>query len=744
MNKKRITLLLVVALAFSAFPITLLTFVAAEPAFVLPNYEPMDVGPEFRSKDLPIKNIDAEGGLAMASLEDPEDTKEWMYLNDYTGYYYLDNFSLVVSSANTEIWLQVDYGWLPGDPRDDPVITQDMLDYLLVEFDDTIYPTDTGYFGTEDFHNGIYSLLVAWGYEPPGYYDSPEGKQVILLSNVRDDNYYDPTYPSYIAGFYSPSFEGYFDRNIINIDVYDWIHRVGNEENEWWDPEAPEGKNRPNLYESIIAHEYQHLIHDDWLGGDETWTNEACSLFAEPLCNYPIDWGQVEWFLATPDNSLTEWGDQGGMNILADYGAAFLWSMYVADHYGSDFWSRYVKGDTTIPDLKFSAIPRITGLLPEGIDFNDVFHDWRIANLIHSDKPGHGKYNYKSFDLGDVYPMTIHDMPGTDIDWTSAVEEFGYTITHPSRFYPGGITLDPEFAPPDGVTTVGPYSTEYIRFPDLRGIDTFDFDGADLADYPYEWQRYYFDEDPIFDPILDGSWWSGPLGDLKNVLLAGEVSVLAGEIDSTLDLLTYWDIEDDYWNTGSFAGWDFGFVQVSTDGGETWTSLENMYTSNDAVDGAHYGIVDNLPGLTGWTAYYPPYQWYTPIPMSFDLSAYVGQDIQLGFRFMTDWLTEYDGWFIKEAQVSGISIMDDLAPIPKEADFMVSIVEAKITPSGKVQCKQVIEMEIIDATELGMALALIRSEAKDAILIVSYVGQFGTVDYEFKAKSYRWRGRRGR
>jgi hypothetical protein len=53
---------------------------------------------------------------------------------------------------------------------------------------------------------------------PLGITPNESGRQVVLVSNIRDDNYYDPTYPNYIAGFYSPTFEAYFDRNIMSID----------------------------------------------------------------------------------------------------------------------------------------------------------------------------------------------------------------------------------------------------------------------------------------------------------------------------------------------------------------------------------------------------------------------------------------------------------------------------------------------------------------------------------------------
>ena len=59
-------------------------------------------------------------------------------------------------------------------------------------------------------------------------------------------------------------------------------------------------------------------------------------MYAEPLCGYPIDWGSINSFLATPDNSLTEWADQGDINILADYGQVQMFCTYINDHYSTD------------------------------------------------------------------------------------------------------------------------------------------------------------------------------------------------------------------------------------------------------------------------------------------------------------------------------------------------------------------------------------------------------------------------
>jgi bacillopeptidase F (M6 metalloprotease family) len=108
----------------------------------------------------------------------------------------------------------------------------------------------------------------------------------------------------------------------------------------------------------------------------------------------------------------------------------------------------------------------------------------------------------------------------------------------------------------------------------------------------------------------------------------------------TLTFDTYYEIE---------PLWDFGFVQVSTDGGDTWSSLSNAHTTSAHDPDAHPTMVANLPGLTGSTA-----DWTT---MSFDISGYPG-DILLAFRYVTDWVTTESGWYIDNVQVDGTLISD--------------------------------------------------------------------------------------
>jgi len=752
MRKTRISLLFVLVLALSAIPFSLFV-VNVTGSTPLPDYEPIDMGAGLRDKEAKL-NLEFPEGVESSGLHTSDtigNVKLMLYYDDtapggYTlfGAYYIR----AAIGEYCEVWVMydrdtgeydLDYPTL-GDDRNPVIVTQAQLDYLANEFDEII-PKDRAYFGDEDFHNGLNAEFDDLIGAPSDYYYDPDGKSMIMISNIGDESYYDDTYPNYIAGFYWSTYEYYFDRNIINIDAYDFVHRVGEPDNpdceSWWIPDDP--KNRINLYESIIAHEYQHLIHADWFPGDETFMNEASSLLAEPICGYEFDLSQVEWFLATPDNSLTYWGEQGGKNILADYGAAFLWALYLTDHYGFDFIQRYVQANWLWDpetgwqyiDAPTDAIARINYLLPERVDFNDVFHDWRLANLIHSNIGKSDKYNYVLDDLraysgndnhfipwDELQPLEIMEVEGKKIPWTSGVDAFGETLS----------LEDPPDAPlgwPTGYSTLAPYSTDYIRFPDIRGINVFQFNGDDTADIPMTpYEQWTYDE-------VNTMWWSG-MDDLINSLIATQVSV--PDNNPILELYTYWDIED---------YWDFGFVQVSLDGTwDSWTSLDNLEGDTTMIidPAAHPDAVANLPGLTGWSGDF--------VTITFDLSDYAGMDIYLGFRYVTDWLNEipYYGWYIDDVLLKGDGVDPEdediigdfttfLPPYP-DAEFMVSIV-TKFSFRGH---------EFYSVYDLGLnneeygSTYLFGSKWIETTVVVSPINPTGYVDYQFKVSKLKKHG----
>ena len=97
-----------------------------------------------------------------------------------------------------------------------------------------------------------------------------------------------------------------------------------------------------------------------------------------------------------------------------------------------------------------------------------------------------------------------------------------------------------------------------------------------------------------------------------------EVSVPAGPTPN-LTFSALWNEEE---------GWDFGFVQVSTDGGETYESVACTDTTTETNADALPTAQDNVPGFTGFSA-----GWR---PQTCSLAAYAGQSVLLAFRAFND------------------------------------------------------------------------------------------------------------
>lgn len=186
---------------------------------------------------------------------------------------------------------------------------------------------------------------------------------------------------------------------------------------------------------------------------------------------------------------------------------------------------------------------------------------------------------------------------------------------------------------------------------------------------------------------VDNALWGGQ-GDLID-----NWAIFEAPGGGTLTFDTKFDIE---------KLWDFGFVQVSTDGGHTWTSLANAYTTSDHDPSAYPTAVANLPGLTGSTGG----NW---VNMSYDLSPYAGKNVLIAFRYVTDWATSEAGWFIDNVSVDGALISDgsSMTPfkditqvLPIDNNFTVTFVGYKGT--GKNVQYKIAHVKLNDKTEAGL------------------------------------------
>lgn len=555
--------------------------------------------------------------------------KIWLGLDD-TDSYFAASYVLKGVGTNIEVWVQSDLNYPEGDCRNDGVrnvVTDEQVASLITEFDTNILPKESEAFSVAPERDGTQSIDVGFGAPlweilgdgDPTYYQGDGNKTVALISNVRDANFYDPTTPdgaTYIAGFFSPLYNEAFDRNVMTIDSYDWLHRTGaNPPNE--EPGglcSTQQAARPRSYEGTFAHEYQHLLEYYEDPGENTWLNEGLADYAQSLVGYvdtTIPYGTTgadghiscfQGFAGTDsfpycgaENSITQWEDQGSPSTLSDYGAAYAFVTYLADHFGQEAITFLHRDDA-------NGLASLQSYLDDhapGLTTMDVLHDFTaqmaLDRLVDEGAKGLTKDQKGRFTSSDL---------SSAIDWA-------WTGSYDS---PGG--------PPNGSDYVLAQAGRPVNG---KTITSLSFDGAEgFAPDPLEW-------------VVDQGALFGGTGDDLDRAAVYSVSVPAGS--PALTFSTQYDIEE---------GWDFGIVQVSTDGGKTYTSLANENTTSEHAEGADGGIVEELPGLTGLSD-----GWTT---QSYDLSPYAGSEILISFRFMTDAAVngnggEAPGWWIKDVKV---------------------------------------------------------------------------------------------
>jgi hypothetical protein len=106
-------------------------------------------------------------------------------------------------------------------------------------------------------------------------------------------------------------------------------------------------------------------------------------------------------------------------------------------------------------------------------------------------------------------------------------------------------------------------------------------------------------------------------------------------------------------------------------------------------------------------------------------------NVLIGFRYMTDWATTFEGWFIQSAMVSGQSLT--LTPVYPEIDhFQVTLVYALPTRHDTIFVPM--DMWLRDTTKAGSTLAL-ANKPSYIIMIVTPVMSAGLADYQFSVTS---------
>ena len=512
---------------------------------------------------------------------------EWLYADGW------QEFTLKAKDGNAEIWLANNLSYPPGDPRPTPVVTQAQIDYMLAEFNNTIYPSNTNYFGFTNDRDGTGGLFSGWGYD---WYETDNPQRVmILIFNIIDESYYDPEYPFYVGGYFWPEMNDFYaDRNIIHIDSHDWANRVG--------PDV----NRPYNYEGTIAHEYEHAIHYDHDADEASWVDEGMADLSGFFAGYGHAEDHLAYYMVYHRTSLTNWG-----NALEDYGESYLFQLYLNENFGGP---AFIKALVDEPANGIEGIEAQLAAFGYSASFDDIYRDWTLANYLDDvtligdsgAKLGYGNLTIPSNDTwGYSIQWSINNYYGSDNQGNLPLDRYWGGYKSGTVQYPIG--------------TIAPYAPMYLTYKGMQPelVSNFRGEGSSgITPYAGAYELYGGRAALLFNSCT----------------LASPVTLGA---DAELSFWTWYEIED---------LWDFGFVQISTDGGSTWTSLDNSDTTSDHDPSAIGTVLDNLPGFTGSSG-----GW---VPETFDLSAYEGESVLVRFLYVTDWATELTGFFVDEIAIT--------------------------------------------------------------------------------------------
>ena len=465
------------------------------------------------------------------------------------------------------------------------VITCDQLQYLQGAMDE-IVATDVHYFGQ--------------------YVLRPDGNENIdvMIYNIVDESYYDPEVPFFVAGFFWAKVNEDFQQNMIFIDTWDWANRLG--------PDAL----HPYDYEGTVAHELEHLIHNDHDGNEMSWVDEGLADLSEYLNGFGHPESHVVYYLAYHRTSLTKWG--GG---LESYGASYLFQLYLLENFGSKTAGLWDNTWTLeLVDQQADSIAAIEA--QTGASMNDLYDAWILANYI--DDPsleGAGSFplGYDEIDLvpfvGPPYSPWSIARGITDIYGS---EHHGNLPT--SRYWGGYKSGTVEYP----VGALDPYAPLYGTY---KGIQ------------------------PAMDINLRGDRQSGvaPHGGGHEVasgaanMLTDRMLQLNVPVGGTLTFWTWYQIEEE---------WDFGFVEVSTNGGTSWTPIPGSITRTSVNPNQSTAWANSLVGgqastntaITGSSG-----GW---VQATFALPA---GSVLVRFSYYTDEASLEAGWFIDDVAVDGFS-----------------------------------------------------------------------------------------
>lgn len=272
---------------------------------------------------------------------------------------------------------------------------------------------------------------------------------------------------------------------------------------------------------------------------------------------------------------------------LAHYGAAFAFLDYFYERYGEAALRSLIANDANGAE----GFNQTLAGLGKGERFNDVFADWMVANVLDDPSLEGGRYGYRDAQL---------------------------------RLGVGGQKTLPTTA----TVSANQYSGAYVNFTVPSAGATVYFSGTQQVRL-------------VANQAQEGAyqWWSNR-ADLMDSTMTRAFD-LGGLTRATLSFWTWYDLEED---------WDYAYLEISIDGGQTWATLATPHTTTTNPVGNNLGN-----GYTGRSGGGKTAQW---VQERVDLTPYAGRQIMLRFEYVTDDAVNNPGFSVDSISIPELGYSD--------------------------------------------------------------------------------------
>jgi hypothetical protein len=554
-------------------------------------------------------------------------SRAWPALAYDGSYFVMKEFTLRKVAPHIEVWVGADLPVESADCRSanpaDLVITDRQLGDLVRAFESVIRPTEARQFGVLHPRDGTHAQPELIDPTVPADAFRGDGNRtVVLIDNVR------------AGGWVVSQLIDATDRNVLTVRAGGWPNMAGAAPASFG-PDACRtfnGYATPNYMEATLAHEYNHLTRWNRAGSfAPTWVSEGVANWAsvatgfrdpsqDSLPNFsvacflghqasafPPGWSDPDGtWIGGAENSLSTFGEPG-QGRDCEYGPPETMVLYLAARYGNAF----------VKDLLFSdgASGITDGLIPTLAKYRgartaaQTLQDWSTSLAL------------------------------------DAVLDDGAELAGlpPGRFQVPALHASVNLSTPLAYASPGapPNGADFVR---LRNAAGAPINSAGVRGLKFEAPTTYAPRAVEWTVEADGH---GPgdaalfSGSGKNFDRSIVRAVEVGAANPVVSFDTRFATEAEY---------DYGFVQVSTDGGKTFHSRPTAATTSVAASDAEPAITAQLPGFNGDSG-----GW---IHQTLDLSDLRGKTVLVAFRYMSDGFVNEPGYWIDNV-ASGATLVSD-------------------------------------------------------------------------------------